>query len=113
MILTALFSARADLSQTQLHNLFTSYKLTPLCKRDVLNVLLNPFVEQFWPLYKYAQLHVEDLDSPSELLEEVIEKALAITCKVRGIVPSFSVLVAFSPINVYTLFDRVICWRIF
>lgn len=95
MILTALFSARADLSPTQLHNLFTSYKLTPICKRDVLNVLLNPFVEQFWPLYKYAQLHVEDLDSTSELLEEVIEKALAITCKVRKVSLSSFVLSAF------------------
>lgn len=91
MIITALFSARTDLSVTHLHDLFTSYKLTPICKRDVLNVLLNPFVEFFWPLYKYAQIHVEDLDPSSELLEEVIEKALAITCKVRAMALSIFV----------------------
>lgn len=99
MILIALFSSpstspshsRSDRdthndknsSPKQLHALFKSYKLTPLCKRDVQNVLLNPFVEQFWPMYKYAKTYVKEIseDSSLSLLREVVNKALVITCK--------------------------------
>ena len=78
-------------SPTSLHAQLQVLGLTPVTKKDVSNILLNPFVERYQPLLDYAKREVgEHPDSsrgmgPKEvmgLVEDVAEKCLEISCKV-------------------------------
>ncbi|KAF8903160.1 hypothetical protein CPB84DRAFT_1728604 [Gymnopilus junonius] len=64
--------------------------LTPVTKRDIFNVLVNPFVEKFNTIMNFARAEVSTTDegskgmSPIEieaLVEEVADKCLEIACK--------------------------------
>lgn len=65
--------------------------MTPVSKRDVYNILVNPFVDRYEVLLKYARWGVNK-DNRSgmaeseirELLEEVAEKCLELGCKVSN-----------------------------
>lgn len=56
--------------------------LTPLSRKDIYDVLINPFVERYTPIMEYAKVEV-GLDSRGikSLLEDVTLKCLEINCK--------------------------------
>ncbi|KZT25395.1 hypothetical protein NEOLEDRAFT_1156310 [Neolentinus lepideus HHB14362 ss-1] len=56
--------------------------LTPLSRKDIYDVLINPFVERYTPILEYGKVEV-GLDSRGIklLLEEVTLKCLEINCK--------------------------------
>ena len=65
------------------HAKLESLKLLPLTKRDVHNVLLNPFIERHTNVMEYAKTHLDF--EPKEMrafLEDIATKCLEITCKV-------------------------------
>lgn len=66
------------------HAKLESLKLLPLTKRDVHNVLLNPFIERHTNVMEYAKTHLDF--EPKEMrafLEDIATKCLEITCKGR------------------------------
>lgn len=74
------------------HSKLEGLGLTPLTKKDVYNILVNPFVERYHNLLDYArqEIGVNEDDTkgmgPKEirqLVEEVAVKCLEVACKVR------------------------------
>jgi hypothetical protein len=59
--------------------------LTPLTRKDVVNVLVNPFVERYSQILEYALAEV-GLGSKEvrEMVEEVAVRCLEIGCKVSS-----------------------------
>jgi hypothetical protein len=64
--------------------------LTPLTRKDIFNVLVNPFVERYTPILEYARVEVAlNAKQVRELVEEVAVKCLEVTCKVSQNLSSF------------------------
>lgn len=66
--------------------------LGPITRRDILNILVNPFVERYESVINFARQEVLDKDTGSkglntqeinDIVEEVAAKCLEIACKVR------------------------------
>lgn len=80
-------------SPASLHAQLQVLGLTPVTKKDVSDILLNPFVERYLPLLDYAKKEVGEnhdgsrgmgLKEITVLVEEVAGKCLEISCKVCG-----------------------------
>jgi hypothetical protein len=57
--------------------------LIPLTRKDIHNVLVNPFLERYGPILEFAKSEVGlNNKETRELVEEVAVKCLAIGCKV-------------------------------
>lgn len=78
-------------SPASLHAQLQVLGLTPVTKKDVVDILLNPFVERFQPLLDYAKREVGEQEDGTEgmgrkelttLVEDVAGKCLEISCKV-------------------------------
>jgi hypothetical protein len=60
--------------------------LLPLSRRDIFNVLINPFVDRYTSILAFARVEVGmNMKEVMELVEEVAVKCLEIGCKVSGI----------------------------
>lgn len=61
---------------------FEALGLTPLSRKDIVNVLLNPFIEKYASVIDYAKVEVGlNPKEVRELVEEVAIKCLEIGCK--------------------------------
>jgi hypothetical protein len=84
MLLTVFVAAPGvDPSPRVLHSKLEALKLTPVSKRDILNVFLNPFIERHKSLLNYA-LAYSGLESREcqDFLKELVAKCLEIPSKV-------------------------------
>jgi hypothetical protein len=69
-------------SPTSLKTKFEALGLAPLTRKDIVNVLLNPFVEKFSIIVEYSKAHVGlGARDVRELVEEVAIKCLEVGCK--------------------------------
>ncbi|KAF8231714.1 hypothetical protein L208DRAFT_1423428 [Tricholoma matsutake] len=77
-------------SPASLHAQLQVLGLTPVTKKDVVDILLNPFVERFQPLLDYAKREVGEQEDGTKgmgrkelatLVEDVAGKCLEISCK--------------------------------
>ena len=106
MLLTVFVAAPAvDHSPRVLHSKLEALKLTPVSKRDIFNVLLNPFIERHKALLNYAQTYAGlEVREHQDFLKELVTKCLEIpskvcrfpaVCRSRQIVccPGFSVYI--------------------
>jgi hypothetical protein len=60
--------------------------LLPVSKRDIYNVMINPFVDRYAPILTFARVEVGmNTKEVMELVEEVAVKCLEIGCKVSRI----------------------------
>ena len=78
-------------SPTSLHAQLQVLGLTPVTKKDVFNILLNPFVERYQPLLDYAKREIGIQEDGTKgmgqkelirMVEEISGKCLEISCKV-------------------------------
>lgn len=61
---------------------FDALGLTPLSRKDILNILLNPFVERYTAIVEYAKAEVGiPPKEVRELVEEVAVRCLEVGCK--------------------------------
>lgn len=91
MLLTVFISSETThASPTAVHAKLEALGLTPISRRDVFNVLVNPFMERFIGLLDYARKEVVKEDGTKgleskeirELVEDVGMKCLEVACKV-------------------------------
>jgi hypothetical protein len=82
VFLTSSSSHHERVSSASLKTKLEALGLTPLTKKDIFNVMLNPFIEKFSGVVDYAKVYV-GLRSKEvkELLEEVAIKCLEVSCK--------------------------------
>ena len=94
VILVVIFVAADNLHMppSTIHRKLENLGLTPLTRRDVYNILINPFVERYISVMEYAQEEIGVKEDGSQgmsgaeidtLMEEVGTKCLEIGCKVR------------------------------
>jgi len=78
-------------SPASLHGQLQVLGLTPVTRKDVFNILVNPFVERYHPLLDYARREIGEQEDGTKgmglteltvLVEEVAVKCLEISCKV-------------------------------
>jgi hypothetical protein len=78
-------------SPASLHAQLQVLGLTPVTRKDVFNILVNPFVERYQPLLDYAKREIGEqqegtkgmgLKELTGLVEEVAGRCLEISCKV-------------------------------
>jgi hypothetical protein len=85
LLLTVFVSSSSHhdrVSPTSLKTKFEALGLTPLSRKDILNVLLNPFIEKFTIVVEYAKAHVGlGTKQVRDLVEEVAIKCLEVGCK--------------------------------
>lgn len=61
---------------------FVTLGLTPLSRKDIFNVLVNPFIEKYNPVIEFAKTEVKMLPQElRELVEEVAIRCLEVGCK--------------------------------
>ncbi|KAG5648430.1 hypothetical protein DXG03_005004 [Asterophora parasitica] len=92
VILITLFSTTENLlsNASTIHAKLEALNLTPLTRNDVVNVLVNPFVDRHLPLLDYARWDFTDGPDKvkgilpkdfKELVREVISKCVGVACK--------------------------------
>ncbi|KIM89376.1 hypothetical protein PILCRDRAFT_813299 [Piloderma croceum F 1598] len=96
VFLTSSSSHHERVSSASLKTQLEALGLTPLTKKDIFNVMLNPFIEKFSGIVEYAKVYV-GLRSKEvkELLEEVAIKCLEVSCKgkmLKRLVESYPML---------------------
>jgi hypothetical protein len=83
-------------SPASLHAQLQVLGLTPLTRKDVFDILVNPFVERYQPLLDYAKREIGQQEGGTKgmgladlkaLVEEVAMRCLEISCKVRILSP--------------------------
>jgi hypothetical protein len=58
--------------------------LTPLTRKDVYNVMINPFIEKYSPIIEYSKVEIGlSAKAINDLVEEVAIKCLEVGCKVK------------------------------
>ncbi|KAH7921919.1 hypothetical protein BV22DRAFT_1131886 [Leucogyrophana mollusca] len=88
MLLTVFLS-----DHVQLHNSVGHIKtkleplgLLPLTRKDIVDVMINPFIERHLPIMKYAKEELKmSIKEIKELVQEVAEKCLEVGCKGKTI----------------------------
>ncbi|TFK52615.1 hypothetical protein OE88DRAFT_1807498 [Heliocybe sulcata] len=84
MLLTVFLSDNclAHTTPATLKSKLDALGLTPLSRKDIYDVLLNPFVERYTPILEYGKVEVGlDSSGVKSLLEDVALKCLEINCK--------------------------------
>ncbi|KAF5382555.1 hypothetical protein D9615_002846 [Tricholomella constricta] len=92
VILITFFSATENLhcSPSAIHVKLEALNLIPLTRKDVLNILVNPFVDRYQVLLDYAQWGMGEKEHGAkgmtmkefkELVGEIISRCLEVACK--------------------------------
>ncbi|TFY69079.1 hypothetical protein EVG20_g3301 [Dentipellis fragilis] len=83
MLLTIFINGSGlDPTVETLHSKLEALRLTPLGRRDIFNMLLNPFLERYSPVMNYAKAqNIIPATAVNDFLLEVASKSLEVACK--------------------------------